>query len=309
MLAPLSAPVGSNAPNRPDDVRRVQSLLNRVLPGLGGTPSRLVVDSLCGEKTIGAICRFQKARLGFADGRIDPAGRTFMALVNEASGKADGRLAEAWAILGRMARRCREQNSEGMRPGDLGHTLDADLSVAFRLLAGGGGGSTGPDVVGVAIEVPVLVFLIFLLLVLAMFAAMPRPRGAPRLRDDEAVRRLKELGEKVFNEGHVTNEEAREAAVQAVEGMEEREAEWGDAMSKCLDANKLQPDRCMKEKTEAAVLFREFASKVAFIRSLLEIGNIAAVNRELRLMTGLLRRLFIALSNLGTCMGCKELNL
>lgn len=308
MLAPLSAPVGSNAPNRPDDVRRVQSLLNRVLPRLGGTPSRLVVDGFCGEKTIGAISRFQKARLGFADGRIDLGGKTFVALANEASGKTDGRLAEAREILRRMALRCRGQNSEGMRPGDLGHTLDADLDAAFRLLAGAGGGPTGPDVVGVAIEVPILVFLIFLLLVLAMFAAMPRPRGAPRLRDDEAVRRLKELGEKVFNEGHVTNEEAREAAHQAVEGMEEREAEWGDAMSKCLGTKELPPE-CLKDKLEAAALFREFASKVVFIRQLLEIGNIAAVNRELRLMTGLLRRLFIALTNLGKCMGCKELNL
>jgi uncharacterized membrane protein len=300
--------VGSNAPNRPDDVRRVQSLLNRVLPGLGGTPSRLLVDGLCGGKTIGAISRFQKARLGYVDGRIDPGGRTFTALENEARGKADGRLVEARAILERMAVRCRRLNSEGMRPGDLGGpSLDADLAAAFRLMAGGGG--TDPDVVGAAIEIPVLIFLIFLLLVLAMFAAMPRPRGAPRVRDDEAVRRLKELGEKVFNEGHVTNEEAREATIQAVEGMEVREAEWGDAMKKCLDANKLQPDKCMKEKTEAATLFREFASKVAFIRSMLEAGRLDVVNRELRLMTGLLRRLFIALSNLGTCMGCKELNL
>ena len=60
----------------------VQELLNRVPIAEGGTEPRLVVDGLPWQKTIAAIQRFQRVRLGFKfpDGRVDPKGRTLQEL-------------------------------------------------------------------------------------------------------------------------------------------------------------------------------------------------------------------------------------
>jgi peptidoglycan hydrolase-like protein with peptidoglycan-binding domain len=78
--AVISGPVGQGGTNNSKDVVLVQSLLNAVralaLPGL----PPLKVDGLVGPLTIAAINRFQKATLGFSDGRVDPAGRTLARL-------------------------------------------------------------------------------------------------------------------------------------------------------------------------------------------------------------------------------------
>ncbi len=69
----LSGAVGSGGRNQPDDVTTVQELLNR-------KGASLTVDGLVGPATIGAISSFQREALGFADGRVDPGGRTWEAM-------------------------------------------------------------------------------------------------------------------------------------------------------------------------------------------------------------------------------------
>jgi peptidoglycan hydrolase-like protein with peptidoglycan-binding domain len=68
--------VGQKVVNRPDDVRTVQSALNRFSPAQGGPVAPLQVDGKCGPKTLAAIHRFQLARLGWSDDRVDPGGPT-----------------------------------------------------------------------------------------------------------------------------------------------------------------------------------------------------------------------------------------
>ena len=82
MGAGITASVGQGAANRDPDVRRVQSLLNRVPPPQGGPTIPLKVDGLCYGKTLAAIERFQRTACGFKwpDKRIDPNGRTWKEL-------------------------------------------------------------------------------------------------------------------------------------------------------------------------------------------------------------------------------------
>jgi peptidoglycan hydrolase-like protein with peptidoglycan-binding domain len=69
---------GRNYP--PSDVMTVQYLLNCV-PALQGGPSpELAVDGAAGPKTIAAIEKFQRAKSGACDGRVDPWGATLRAL-------------------------------------------------------------------------------------------------------------------------------------------------------------------------------------------------------------------------------------
>lgn len=65
-----------------EDVRTVQELLNGVPPGQGGPAPPLVVDGVCGPKTINAIQKFQLHHFGWsgADGRVDPGGPTIQKL-------------------------------------------------------------------------------------------------------------------------------------------------------------------------------------------------------------------------------------
>lgn len=82
----ISGSVGQGGANFQQDVRTVQTLLNKHasrIPGM--TP--LVVDGLIGPKTINAIKMFQKSAVGFPmpDGRVDVGGRTWQAL-NAAAG-------------------------------------------------------------------------------------------------------------------------------------------------------------------------------------------------------------------------------
>lgn len=72
----LAGSVGSRGRNFPDDVRRVQELLNRAtrVPW-----ALLAVDGRIGPLTIGRIEDFQRNVLGFSrpDGRVDVGGRTW----------------------------------------------------------------------------------------------------------------------------------------------------------------------------------------------------------------------------------------
>lgn len=80
----ISAPVGIGSPNRADDVRTIQELVNKVPLDQGGLPDdkKLVVDGICGPKTQDAISKFQLKHFGWkgADGKIEPGKQTLAKL-------------------------------------------------------------------------------------------------------------------------------------------------------------------------------------------------------------------------------------
>jgi len=71
----ISDSVGRGGKNAEGDVMTVQQLLN-------DHGDNLEVDGQVGPKTIGAISKLQQAKLGFADGRVDPGGKTWEALTD-----------------------------------------------------------------------------------------------------------------------------------------------------------------------------------------------------------------------------------
>jgi hypothetical protein len=90
----ISAAVGARGKNVPDDVTTIQDALNQVPPGEGGPVPALDVDGRCGPLTIEAISRFQKAQLGWSDGRVDPNNVTIAKLRTYADEDSPG-VAEA----------------------------------------------------------------------------------------------------------------------------------------------------------------------------------------------------------------------
>ena len=77
----LSAAVGDKsggraAPNRPEDVRRIQALLRKVL----GTAAPVFVDGVCDASLKAAISDFQKLWGAAPDATVDPAGQTLKRL-------------------------------------------------------------------------------------------------------------------------------------------------------------------------------------------------------------------------------------
>lgn len=76
----ITGSVGSGGFNRKEDVMTVQELLNKA-------GYSLTVDGGCGTKTVTAIMDFQRNKLGTTrpDGRIDPGGKTWQALVKGAA--------------------------------------------------------------------------------------------------------------------------------------------------------------------------------------------------------------------------------
>ncbi|HZD49985.1 MAG TPA: glucosaminidase domain-containing protein [Silvibacterium sp.] len=79
----ITQAVGQGQPNRPEDVRLIQALLNQRKDELG-MPAPLDVDGLFGPRTASLIEEFQRCRkLPTADGIVHPAGPTFRALNSE----------------------------------------------------------------------------------------------------------------------------------------------------------------------------------------------------------------------------------
>lgn len=78
----ISGPVGKGGKNRSGDVLTVQYLLNCVPKSNGGPAKELILDGLCGMLTEAAIVQFQRASLGFADGRVDTKGPTITKLLS-----------------------------------------------------------------------------------------------------------------------------------------------------------------------------------------------------------------------------------
>ena len=77
----ISGSVGQGGANFSQDVRTIQSLLNKQSARVPGMQP-LVVDGLIGPKTINAIKQFQRSVVGFSmpDGRVDVGGQTWNAL-------------------------------------------------------------------------------------------------------------------------------------------------------------------------------------------------------------------------------------
>ena len=70
----LNGSVGKDGKNEKDDVIKVQTRLN-------AHGASLKIDGDCGPKTISTIEAFQRAKFNSADGRVDPGGRTWNALL------------------------------------------------------------------------------------------------------------------------------------------------------------------------------------------------------------------------------------
>lgn len=71
---PISSSVGQGGTNKPEDVARVQALLDA--RGFECGPA----DGIVGPRTIAAIADFQKRFLKSIDGRVDPGGRSWREL-------------------------------------------------------------------------------------------------------------------------------------------------------------------------------------------------------------------------------------
>lgn len=77
----MEASVGQIGKNLSPDVKMIQAMLNNVPVNAGGPSPGLVIDGRSGPKTVAAIMRFQRAaKTRVADGRVDPAGPTIIAL-------------------------------------------------------------------------------------------------------------------------------------------------------------------------------------------------------------------------------------
>ena len=72
----LTGSVGRGGQNNEVDVRAVQERLVR-------NAIQVTVDGKVGPQTIGAIERFQQHRIGVSDGRVDPNGNTWRALMGQ----------------------------------------------------------------------------------------------------------------------------------------------------------------------------------------------------------------------------------
>lgn len=76
----LTASVGHHGVNRRPDVAEVQ----RLLKARGFNPG--VVDGRCGPRTVAAITGFQHPLMRRPDGRVDPGGKTWVALTTPGAG-------------------------------------------------------------------------------------------------------------------------------------------------------------------------------------------------------------------------------
>ncbi|HET7542111.1 MAG TPA: hypothetical protein VFK05_19725 [Polyangiaceae bacterium] len=86
-MAQLSASVGAGGTNTRVDVVTVQNLINQSIRTIVPLDC-LEENGLCDQLTIEAITQFQRrvVKLSDPDGRVDPGGRTFLALTVTASG-------------------------------------------------------------------------------------------------------------------------------------------------------------------------------------------------------------------------------
>jgi peptidoglycan hydrolase-like protein with peptidoglycan-binding domain len=93
--AVIGGTVGQGGANKTADAITVQMLLNQAAIAIGVPHATLVIDGKIGPKTVAAISAFQNAKLGHADGRVDPNQKTLAALNEVAKGGATGSAATA----------------------------------------------------------------------------------------------------------------------------------------------------------------------------------------------------------------------
>ena len=309
---PLHASVGKNGINRPEDVRYIQNLLNRVLPHLGGALKSIAVDGICGLHTIAAITQFQKLRTAYSDGRIDPGGPTFLKLIHEAGQSRHEHCDEVEHIISRMDRRYLHAYNEGVTPADLeGRNMQGDLAALARLAASAPGQPsakrTGLVIATPLVAIEVLVFLIFIALILAMFASMPRPPGAvPNARERDFVRRLTERAKKEPDEADATDKEMEEDTTEAAEFLEERVEEWKRELEKCRQKS-IKLGGCTKEMTAAIAALLELTTQIGLLKMEIQFGRWRAALHKLNFIIGRMRQLMLALRALGQCATCANL--
>src|SRR5262245_60204401 len=89
MAVTIKYSVGKNAHNCPDDVKAIQTALNRIKPCWGGPPEPFEATGYCGEKTLAAIRRFQRRHYCSYDGVITPGYRTLRKLNQVLDGRVD----------------------------------------------------------------------------------------------------------------------------------------------------------------------------------------------------------------------------
>lgn len=99
---------GNHSRNRASDQKIVQDLLNQIPVSEGGGGNALrerMVEGMCTDGLYNAILKFQKKHLPkFADGRVDPDGPTFQALLqmsgyNQAVKSTAQLIEEGWGVL------------------------------------------------------------------------------------------------------------------------------------------------------------------------------------------------------------------
>lgn len=83
----ITASVGLNGKNLPDDVRKIQEAMNKIPPSQGGPVVPLAVTGICDERTWQTIHAFQRHHFGWssADGKVDPDYKTIVK-INEIIG-------------------------------------------------------------------------------------------------------------------------------------------------------------------------------------------------------------------------------
>jgi len=161
---------GRDSRNRIADQKVVQDLLNRIPAGAGGAAGSLserMVDGVCSDRLFLAIQTFQKRNLPqFADGHVDPGGRTFEAM-DRLARLHDSVVGAAKAMSDAADKAARDKamidhavdQMLGHEPGSEPWTVaggDAPLSGAVPVMAGPGVASVAripvPGTNGLAVE-------------------------------------------------------------------------------------------------------------------------------------------------------------
>ena len=123
MNTDIKASVGRGGENRKSDTRIVQKVLNAIYPS-----ALLVVDGLCGRKTIARIKRFQRNFMAKPDGRVDPGGRTIRRMIAAAPA-----VSKDWS--GDSSKWSQEKKIESLHRfmrGKVSRTIDALKAQGFK---------------------------------------------------------------------------------------------------------------------------------------------------------------------------------
>lgn len=155
----ISGAVGKGGKNRFEDVLTIQYLLNCVPTARGGPGKELVLDGLCGNLTNAAIATFQRAALGFADGRVDAGGQTLQTLLSydpypsmkltlptvDRSGKDTGKrggnpMNNCWDPFGYYNPSGKNYKKSGYEPPPFEGKQDREIESSY---GGKGGGKSG----------------------------------------------------------------------------------------------------------------------------------------------------------------------